>query len=148
MKQDFYCRFEKGDFMYSAENIATIFNFRNQIPTRYEYEGNKPSDELILEALDLVRKFTKCIESKITLDIEEIDTVIRFTWNIGDFGIIQYTLSEDYLKLWVIDDDSEVLVNNVELDHNDYESVCFITKHYIKMIRKSIGEVNEQRRIY
>ena len=129
--------------MYSAENIATIFNFRNQMPTSYEYEGNKPSDELILEALDLVRKFTKCIEPEITLGIEGIDTVIRFTWNIGDFGFIQYTLSEDNLKLYVIDDNSNVLVNNVELDHNDYESVCFITKHYIKIIRKSIGEVNE-----
>lgn len=129
--------------MYSAENIATIFDFRNQTPTNYDYKGDKPSDELILEALDLVRKFTNCPEPEIILGIEGIETVIRFTWNVGDFGIIQYTLSEDYLKLWVIDDNSEVLVNNVELDHNDYESVCFITKHYIKMIRKSIGETNE-----
>ena len=129
--------------MYSVENIATIFDFRNQIPTNYEYEGNKPSDELILEALDLVRKFTNCTEPKITLGVEGIETVIRFTWNVGAFGLIQYTLSEDYLKLYVIDDNSEVLVNNVELDRNDYESVCFITKHYIKIIRKSMGEVNE-----
>lgn len=124
--------------MYSAENISTIFDFRSQIPTNYEYEGHKPSDELILEALDLVRKFTNCPEPDITLGIEGIETVIRFTWNVGDFGFIQYTLSEDYLKLYVIDDNSEVLVNNVELDRNDYESVCFITKHYIKMIRKSM----------
>ena len=129
--------------MYSAENIATIFDFRNQTPTSYKYEGNKPSDELILEALDLVRKFVKCPEPEIVLGIEGLDTVIRFTFNVGDFGLIQYTLSEDYLKLWVIDDNSEVLVNNVELDRNDYESVCFITKHYIKMIRKSMGEMNE-----
>lgn len=129
--------------MYSAENIATIFDFRNQIPTSYEYEGNKPSDELTLEALDLVRKFTNCPEPEIILGIEGIDTVIRFTWSVGDFGIIQYTLSEDYLKLYVIDDNSEILVNNVELDRNDYESVCFITKYYIKIIRKSMGEVNE-----
>ena len=129
--------------MYTEENISTIFDFRNQTPTSYEYEGNRPSDELILEALDLVRKFTNCPKPEIVLGIEGIDTVIRFTWSVGDFGIIQYTLSEDYLKLYVIDDNSEVLVNNVELDHNDYESVCFITKHYIKMIRKSIGEVNE-----
>ena len=129
--------------MYSAENIATIFDFRNQIPTNYDYEGHRPSDELILEALDLVRKFTNCPEPKIILGIEGIENVIRFTWNIGDFGVIQYTLSEDCLKLWVIDDNSEVLVNNVELDRNDYESVCFITKHYIKTIRKSMGETNE-----
>lgn len=129
--------------MYSAENIATIFDFRNQTPTNYDCECHRPSDELILEALDLVRKFTNCPEPEITLGIEGIETVIRFTWNIGDFGIIQYTLSEDCLKLWVIDDNSEVLVNNVELDRNDYESVCFITKHYIKMIRKSMGKTNE-----
>lgn len=122
--------------MYSAENIATIFDFRNQIPTNYEYEGHKPSDKLIIEALDFVRKFTNCPEPDITLGIEGIKTVIRFTWNVGDFGFIQYTLSEDYLKLYAIDDNSEVLVNNVELDRN--ESVCFTTKYYFKMIKNSM----------
>lgn len=124
--------------MYSAENIATIFDFRNQIPTSYEYEGNRPSDELILEALDLVRKFKKCSAPEIVLGLEGLETVIRFTWYIGDFGFIQYTLSEDNLKLYVIDDNSKVLANNVELDHNDYESVDFITKYYIKEINKSL----------
>ena len=129
--------------MYSEENIATIFDFRNQAPTSYEYEGSRPSDELILEALDLVRKFTNCIEPEITLGIEGINTVIRFTWNVGDFGIIQYTLSEDYLKLYVIDDNSEVLVNDVELDHNDYDSVDFITRQYIRRIRGIDSKLGE-----
>lgn len=124
--------------MYSTENIATIFDFRNQIPESYDYEGKRPSDELILEALDLVRKFTKCSSPKIVLGLEGLETVIRFTWYIGDFGFIQYTLSEDNLKLYVIDDNSKVLVNNVELDHSDYESVGFITKHYVKEINRSL----------
>lgn len=124
--------------MYSTENIATIFDFRNQTPTSYEYEGNKPSDELILEALDLVRKFVKCPEPEIVLGIEGLDTVIRFTFNVGDFGLIQYTLSEDYLKLYVIDDNSKVIVNDFELGNNHYNSIDFITRFCIERIRESM----------
>lgn len=120
--------------MYSMENISTILNFRNEEPEIYECTGKRPSDELILEALDLVRKFTRCNNLEITLGIEGLETVIRFTWHIGEFGIIQYTLSEDYLKLWVIDNNSNVLVNYEELNHNEYMSVDFITKHYIDVI--------------
>ena len=124
--------------MYSTENIASIFDFRNQTPTSYEYEGNKPSDELILEALDLVRKFVKCPEPEIVLGIEGLDTVIRFTFNVGDFGLIQYTLSEDYLKLYVIDDNSKVIVNDFELGNNHYNSIDFITRFCIERIRESM----------
>ena len=124
--------------MYSTENIATIFDFRNQTPTSYEYEGNKPSDKLILEALDLVRKFVKCPEPEIVLGIEGLDTVIRFTFNVGDFGLIQYTLSEDYLKLYVIDDNSKVIVNDFELGNNHYNSIDFITRFCIERIRESM----------
>ena len=45
--------------MYTSENISTILDFRFQEPTRYEYTGNRPSNELILDALDFVRKFIK-----------------------------------------------------------------------------------------
>lgn len=121
--------------MYSVDNISTIFDFRNQSPTSYDYEGDRPSDELILEALDLVRKFITSPEPEITLGIEGINTVIRFIWNIEDFGFVQYTLSENYLKLYVMDNNSNVLANDVELDHNDYDSVDFITRQYIRRIR-------------
>lgn len=127
--------------MYSVENIATIFDFRNQIPTSYEYEGNKPSDELILEALDLVRKFVKCPEPKITLTIEGITTVIRFTFKVGEFGFIQYTLSEDYLKLYVMGDNSKVLVSDFELGNNQYNSIDFITRFCIERIREEVSEI-------
>ena len=46
--------------MYSKENISEILDFRFQTPTSYEYTGDRPSDELILDALDLIRKFVKC----------------------------------------------------------------------------------------
>lgn len=57
---------------------------------------------------------------------------------MGEFGIIQYTLSEDYLKLWVLDNDSNVLVNYEELNHDDYMAIDFITKHYIDVISEVI----------
>lgn len=122
--------------MYSTENISTILDFRREEPENYEYIGKRPSDELILEALDLVRKFKRCQEPETVLGIEGLETVIRFTWNVGEFGIIQYTLSEDYLKLWVLDNDSNVLVNYEELNHDDYMLVDFITRHYIDIIKR------------
>ena len=88
--------------MYTSENISTILDFRYQIPTNYEDTGNKPSDELILNAIDLVRKFIKCPQPYIILGMDGLNTVIRFMWDIGSHGVIQYTLAEDYLKLFVI----------------------------------------------
>ena len=122
--------------MYYTENITTILDFRNQKPTSYEYTGNRLSNELILEALDLVRKFVQIPESQIILGIDGVDTVIKFIWNVGDSGIIQHTLSEDYLKLFVIDNNSNILVDN-ELNHEEYVSINLITRYYINQILKS-----------
>ena len=123
--------------MYLAGNISTILDFRHQTPTNYEYTGDRPSDELILDALDLVRKFVKCPEPHIILGIDGLDTVVKFIWDIGSHGVIQYTLSEDYLKLFVIDDDGNILVNNEELNHEEYVSIDLITKYYIREILKN-----------
>ena len=124
--------------MYSRENISEILDFRFQTPTNYEYTGDRPSDELILDALDLVRKFIKCREPQIILGIDGVNTTaIKFIWNVGSYGVIQYTLTEDYLKLFVIDDDGNVLVNDEELNHEEYVSVDLITKYYIREILKN-----------
>lgn len=124
--------------MHSRENISEILDFRFQTPTSYEYTGDKPSDELILDALDLVRKFIKCREPQIILGIDGVNTTaIKFIWNVGSYGIIQYTLTEDYLKLFVIDDDGNILVNDEELNYEEYVSIDLITKHYIREILKT-----------
>ena len=124
--------------MYSKENISEILDFRFQTPTSYEYTGDRPSDELILDALDLVRKFIKCREPQIILGIDGVNTTaIKFVWNIGSYGVIQYTLTEDYLKLFVIDNDGNILVNDEELNHEEYVSIDLITKHYIREILKT-----------
>ena len=123
--------------MYTSENISTILDFRYQIPTNYEDTGNKPSDELILNAIDLVRKFIKCPEPYIILGMDGLNTVVRFMWDIGSHGVIQYTLAEDYLKLFVIDDDGNTLVNDEELNHEEYVSIDLITKYYIREILKN-----------
>ena len=124
--------------MYSKENISEILDFRFQTPTSYEYTGDRPSDELILDALDLVRKFIKCREPQIILGIDGVNTTaIKFIWNIGSYGVIQYTLTEDYLKLFVIDNDGNILVNDEELNHEEYVSIDLITKHYIREILKT-----------
>ena len=123
--------------MYSRENILEILDFRFQTPTSYEYTGDRPSDELILDALDLVRKFIKCCEPQIILGIDGVNTTaIKFIWNVGSYGVIQYTLTEDYLKLFVIDNDGNILVNDEELNHEEYVSIDLITKHYIREILK------------
>lgn len=124
--------------MYSKENISEILDFRFQKPTSYEYTGDRPSDELILDALDLVRKFIKCREPQIILSIDGVNTTaIKFIWNVGSYGVIQYTLTEDYLKLFVIDNDGNILVNDEELNHEEYVSIDLITKHYIREILKT-----------
>lgn len=124
--------------MYSRENISEILDFRFQTPTSYEYTGDRPSDELILDALDLVRKFIKCREPQIILGIDGVNTTaIKFIWNVGSYGVIQYTLTEDYLKLFVIDNDGNILVNDEELNHEEYVSIDLITKHYIREILKT-----------
>lgn len=117
--------------MHLMKNISKILDFRSKRPEIYGYIGEKPSDKLILDALELVRKFTIQDDLKITLDIHGLDTVVKFSWNIGDFGIIQYTLHEDRLTLWVLDNNSNVLVENEELSHSNYLSVDSITKNYI-----------------
>ena len=124
--------------MYSRENISEILDFRFQTPTNYEYTGDRPSDELILDALDLIRKFIKCSEPQIILGIDGVNTTaIKFIWNVGSYGVIQYTLTEDYLKLFVIDNDGNILVNDEELNHEEYVSIDLITKHYIREILKT-----------
>ena len=124
--------------MYSRENISEILDFRFQTPTSYEYTGDRPSDELILDALDLVRKFIKCREPQIILGIDGVNTTaIKFIWTVGSYGVIQYTLTEDYLKLFVIDNDGNILVNDEELNHEEYVSIDLITKHYIREILKT-----------
>ena len=124
--------------MYSRENISEILDFRFQTPTNYEYTGDRPSDELILDALDLVRKFIKCREPQIILGIDGVNTTaIKFIWNVSSYGVIQYTLTEDYLKLFVIDDDGNILVNDEKLNHEEYVSIDLITKYYIREILKN-----------
>ena len=69
--------------------------------------------------------------------IDGLNTVIKYIWNVGSYGVIQYTLSEDYLKLFVIDDDGNILVNDEKLNHEEYVSIDLITKYYIREILKN-----------
>lgn len=128
--------------MYSLENISTIFDFRNSTAT--DFDGNevdRPSDEIILSSLDLVRKLIKAPEPIIIMNTVGIDVVIQFKWNVGDFGIIEYTLSEEYLKLFVLDNDSNILVNDVELDNLEFQSIDFITTYFIGVITGELPNI-------
>lgn len=124
--------------MYSQENISTIFEFRNLSDCWDGNAANRPSDELILSALDLVRKFHKTPEPNISIHTVGIDTVIKFSWQIGSYGFIEYVLSDDYLKLFVMDDGIDVIVNDVEIDNSLYEAIDFITLFFRKVV---MGEV-------
>lgn len=76
--------------MYSSENISTIFDFRNSTTDLDGNEVDRPSDEIILSSLDLVRKLIKTPEPVIIINTVGIDIVVQFKWNVGDFGISIY----------------------------------------------------------
>lgn len=128
--------------MYSLENISTIFDFRNSATIDFDGSAiDRPSDEIILSSLDLVRKLIKAPEPIIIMNTVGIDVVIQFKWNVGDFGIIEYTLSEKYLKLFVLDNDSNILVNDVELDNSEFQSIDFITTYFIGVITGELPNI-------
>lgn len=127
--------------MYSVENISTIFDFRNLSTDLNGNAIDRPSDELILSSLDLVRKLIKTPEPEIIINTVGIDIVIQFKWNVGDFGIIEYTLSEKYLRLFVLDSDSNILVNDVELDNSEFQSIDFITTYFIGVITGELPNI-------
>lgn len=127
--------------MYTQENISTIFEFRN-LSDCWDYnEANRPSDELILLALDLVRKFHKTPEPNISIHTVGIDTVIKFSWQIESYGFIEYVLSDNYLKLFVMDDDVDVIVNDVEIDNSGYKAIDSITMFFRKVVMGEIPNV-------
>lgn len=130
--------------MYSQENISTIFEFRN-LPDCWDGNAaNKPSDDLILSALDLVRKFHKTPKPNISIHTVGIDTVIKFSWQIGSYGFIEYVLSDDYLKLFVMDDSVDVIANDVEIDNSGYEAIDFITMFFRKVVMGGIPNIMKE----
>lgn len=78
-----------------------------------------------------MRKFHKTPEPNISIHTVGIDTVIKFSWQIGSYGFIEYVLSDDYLKF-------DVIVNDVEIDNSLYEAIDFITLFFRKVV---MGEV-------
>lgn len=132
--------------MYSSENISTIFDFRNLTTDLDGNEVDRPSDEIILSSLDLVRKLIKTPEPVIIMNTVGIDIVIQFKWNVGDFGMIEYTLSEEYLKLFVLDNDSNILVNDIELDNSEFQSIDFITTYFINVINGDLPRIWGERK--
>lgn len=99
---------------------------------------HKISAALIIEALDLVRKFRKVPTPKVYANVVGIDTVIKFHWDVKEFGFIECTLSEDYLKLFVMDDNSNILVNDVEIDNVEYNSIDFIIEYFWRVVSGEI----------
>ena len=131
--------------MYSWENITEILDFRNLV-TGWDGNGaNRPSDELIVDALDLVRKFQKTPNPKIYVNVVGIDTVIKFHWDVKEFGFIECTLSENYLKLFVMDNDSTILVNDVEIDNVKYNTIDFIITYFRRIISGEIQNIWKER---
>ena len=131
--------------MYSWENITEILDFRNLVTGWDDNGANRPSDELIVDALDLVRKFQKTPNPKIYVNVVGIDTVIKFHWDVKEFGFIECTLSENYLKLFVMDNDSTILVNDVEIDNVKYNTIDFIITYFRRIISGEIQNIWKER---
>lgn len=132
--------------MYSSENITKILDLRFEEPESYEYTGNRPSDELIVKALDLVRFFIKVTEPKIYLGVDGIETVVRFTWDIKNYGFVQCTLSENKVNFYATDYRNADEQNGV-LDEEDFELDCnenetyyhisYLVEKYIRIIHQN-----------
>ena len=131
--------------MYSWDNIVEILDFRNLSTGWNDNGADRPSDELIIEALDLVRKFRKVPTPKVYANVVGIDTVIKFHWDVKEFGFIECTLSEDYLKLFVLDDNSNILVNDVEIDNVEYNSIDFIIEYFWRVVSGEIKNIWKER---
>lgn len=125
--------------MYSSENITEILDLRFEEPECYEYTGNRPSDKLIVKALDLVRTLPCMYNPSISLGVDGIDTVIKFTWTIKDRGIIQYVLSEESLKFYVFDNNWKTLYEDdfEEDQHDIFDHTGYLVEKYIKIISKN-----------
>ena len=93
--------------MYSSENITKILDLRFEEPESYEYTGNKPSDELIVKALDYVRQIKRSPAPKIHLGIDGIETVIVFQWDFENGGTTWLTLYEEKYTLFSINSEGE-----------------------------------------
>lgn len=131
--------------MYSSENITKILDLRFEKPENYEYTGNKPSDELIVRALDLVRTLPCMYNPTISLGVEGIDTVIKFTWKIKDKGIIQYVLSEEKLKFYSFDRNWKTLYEDdfEEDQHDMFDHTGHLVEKYIQIISQNDEEINK-----
>jgi hypothetical protein len=125
--------------MYSSENITKILDLRFEEPESYEYTGNKPSDELIVRALDLVRTLPCMYNPTISLGVEGIDTVIKFTWKIKDKEIIQYVLSEEKLKFYAFDRNWKTLYEDdfEEDQHDMFDHTGYLVEKYIQIISQN-----------
>lgn len=104
--------------MYSSENITEILDLRFEEPKSYEYTGSRPSDELIVKALDYVRRIKKNPAPKIYAGIEGIDTVIVFQWDFANSGTVCLTLHEDEYTLFAIKNDGQQV--EFKSDKEDY----------------------------
>lgn len=104
--------------MYSSENITEILDLRFEEPTSYEYTGNRPSDELIVKALDFVRQIKRNPTPKVHLGIEGIDTVVVFQWDFENGGVVQLTLYEEKYALFAINENGKQA--KFESDEEDY----------------------------
>ena len=71
----------------------------------------------------------------------ELNGWIRNHRRQKEFGFIECTLSEDYLKLFVMDDNSNVLVNDVEIDNVEYNSIDFIIEYFWRVVSGEIKNI-------
>lgn len=55
-------------------------------------------------------------------------------------------MSEEYLKLFVLDNDSNILVNDIELDNSEFQSIDFITTYFIGVITEELPKIWEGRK--
>lgn len=104
--------------MYSSENITKILDLRFEEPECYEYTGNRPSDELIVKALDYIRRIKKNPAPKIYLGIEGIDTVIVFRWDFENGSTVCITLYEEEYTLFAMKSDGQQV--EFKSDEEDY----------------------------
>lgn len=106
-----------------SENIAKILDFRN-LKDNWNGHGTikPPDDDLLINAIDFVRKFTNVKQPEVFLTV---NSSIKFEWDEGN-NHLEFELSEEEIEMYELFDDLEV--TNRTLDNNEYMAINYITR--------------------
>lgn len=104
------------------DNITKILDFRNLDNNWNNTGAKKPDDYFLVEAIDLLKKFTSVPQPEVFLTASDS---IQFEWESQSY-YLEYELSEDGLRMYETIENKEII--NRDLNPCEYEAINFITR--------------------